>query len=98
MKTIRELRQLKEAVTNSIWPYPTHSAYIEFIAVIDQAIEQQETINTWYEFMSIMATRSSWGEQIQSLLDKYLYGTNDETTIKAIKRYLDTSRSLDIDT
>lgn len=64
----------------------------EVLAVIDQAIEDRSTINRWYGFLKLMAQRSSWRNQIQSLLDDYLYGTADESVKKAAQTYLERSK------
>lgn len=62
------------------------------LLIINQAIDDRKTINRWFGFLKLMAGRSSWSEQIQALLDDYLYGTEDEKVKKAAQQYLERTK------
>lgn len=57
------------------------------LALVNQAIDDRKTINRWFGFLKLMASRSSWRDAINDLLDSYLYGTEDKSVQLAAQRY-----------
>ncbi len=62
------------------------------LALVEQAIEDRRVINRWFGFLKLMAERSSWSEQIKSLLNDYLYGTEDVKVQEAAQRYIERAK------
>ena len=86
MKTVADLMTLRRVIEekNKVGGVIPASTAID---LIDQAIEDRKTINRWFGFLKLMAKRSSWGEQINELLDAYLFGTESKEVQAAAKRY-----------
>lgn len=90
MKTTAQLQELKAQVQSrsnvrGIAVLTPEQA----LEIIDQAIADRQIINRWFGFLTLMARRSSWKEQIQSLLDDYLYGTESKEVQQAAQRYVE---------
>lgn len=62
---------------------------VEMRTLLQQALDQQATINKWYGFMTLMAKYSSWKDKIQAHLDEYNYGTTDKRVIDAALHYIE---------
>jgi hypothetical protein len=93
MKTVDELRRLKELVIRRKQGGITPAVDVQdMLTVIDQAIADRQTINRWYGFLSLMAKRSSWGDKINEVLDEYRFGTADANVREAARRYMELTR------
>jgi len=88
MKTVAELKQMRDNIANSNDHAVVVVAKTDILALIDQTIEQQTIINRWFGFMRYMAQRSSWSRQIGIVLNEYLYGTSDADVKNAAQHYL----------
>lgn len=93
MKTVTELEALKVKLQG----YSKINGAItiqtpEMMALLDQAIADRKIINRWYGFLKMMAQRSSWASQINSMLDDYMFGTEDEKVQQAAMEYLERVR------
>lgn len=87
MKSVSTLQELRRRVLSA--SLHTQMTPNDIVELIDQAIEDRQTINRWFGFLRLMGQRSSWSGQINDLLNEYLYGTADKTIQDAAQRYLD---------
>lgn len=91
MHTIHELNTLRNLVEARKHIHGVQAlAPAAILEIIDQAIADRTTINKWFGFLKLMASRSSWGEKINEVLNEYLFGTENKAVQIAAKRYVET--------